>query len=217
MTTVPESVRRRRVIVVLTLIVGTTLLGLSLATTPGDGAFYPLTLAVAVVWVIGGVLSGPLHLGHERAGAGRDGLKRPLLVPLLIGVICAGVFVVGSLVVREIGPLHDVVAHVLRHATRGDWALVYALALVNGLAEEVFFRGAVYAGAPSRHAALITTIVYVLVTVATWNPMLVFAAVLMGTVFVLQRRATGGILASMITHLVWSAILLAALPPLFGV
>ena len=36
---------------------------LSLATKPGDSAFYPLTFSVAVVWIVGGLLSGPLHLG----------------------------------------------------------------------------------------------------------------------------------------------------------
>ncbi len=46
--------------------------------------------------------------------------------------------------------------------------------------------------------------------------MLVFAAVLMGTLFGLQRRASGGILAPMITHLVWSTVLIFVLPPLLA-
>jgi uncharacterized protein len=54
------------------------------------------------------------------------------------------------------------------------------------------------------------------VTVATGNAMLVFAGVLMGTLFGLQRRASGGILASMITHLVWSTVMILALPPLLA-
>ncbi len=59
--------------------------------------------------------------------------------------------------------------------------------------------------------------IYALVTIATGNSMLVFAAVLMGTLFGLQRRASGGIMAPMITHLIWSAIMLLALPPIIGV
>jgi hypothetical protein len=39
------AVRRRRVVVAVTLVVGATLLGLSFATAPGDSAFYPLTLS----------------------------------------------------------------------------------------------------------------------------------------------------------------------------
>jgi uncharacterized protein len=40
----------------------------------------------------------------------------------------------------------------------------------------------------------------------------VVAAVALGLVFGLQRRASGGILAPLLTHLTWSAALLAALP-----
>ncbi len=63
---------------------------------------------------------------------------------------------------------------------------------------------------------LISTIIYAIVTVATGNPMLVFAAVVMGFLFGLQRRASGGILASMLTHVTWSTVMLLALPPIIG-
>jgi hypothetical protein len=45
--------------------------------------------------------------------------------------------------------------------------------------------------------------------------MLVAASGVMGALFALQRRASGGIQAPMITHLVWSALMLRFLPPLF--
>jgi membrane protease YdiL (CAAX protease family) len=38
----------------------------------------------------------------------------------------------------------------------------------------------------------------------------------MGFLFGLQRRASGGILASMVTHLTWSTVMLLALPPIIG-
>ena len=63
---------------------------------------------------------------------------------------------------------------------------------------------------------LISTAVYALATVATRNPALVFAAVVMGALFGLQRRASGGIQAPMLTHLTWSALMLRFLPPLFA-
>ena len=50
---------------------------------------------------------------------------------------------------------------------------------------------------------------------ATRNPALVLASLAMGTLFGLQRRATGGIQAPMLTHLTWSALMLRYLPPLF--
>jgi CAAX protease family protein len=210
----PDSAfRRRRVVAAVTLVVGAVLLGFSLATEPGDGAFYPLTLAVAVVWLLGGFLSGPLHLGAIEF---RGSLRRPVVTPLVVGVVAAAVFVLGGLVVRAIGPLRDVVNDVLQHAQQGNLALVAVLTLVNGAAEEVFFRGALYAAIGRHRPVLVSTVIYVLVTVATGNPMLVFAAVLMGTLFGFQRRASGGILAPMITHLVWSTVLIFVLPPLLA-
>jgi hypothetical protein len=38
----------------------------------------------------------------------------------------------------------------------------------------------------------------------------------MGTLFALQRRATGGVQAPILTHLTWSALMVRFLPPLFG-
>ena len=51
---------------------------------------------------------------------------------------------------------------------------------------------------------------------ATGNVMLTFAAVLLGAVTGLQRRASGGILAPILTHCTWSLAMLFALPVLFG-
>jgi hypothetical protein len=43
----------------------------------------------------------------------------------------------------------------------------------------------------------------------------VLAATVMGTLFAAQRRASGGIQASTLTHLTWSTLMLRYLPPLF--
>jgi uncharacterized protein len=208
-----RAVRRRRIVVAGALVAGSALLGLSLATRPGDAHFYPLLLGVAAVWVVGGVLSGPLHLGYLPF---RGELRRPLLTPVAIGVAAGAVFLAGGSVVRLISPLRTYVAHVLDHAQQGNLALVALLALANGIGEEIFFRGALFAAVGRRFPVRASTAVYVLVTVATRNPMLVFAAAVMGALFGLQRRASGGILAPMLTHLTWSMIMLFALPPVIG-
>lgn len=210
----PDSAfRRRRIVAAITLAIGMTLLGFSLATEPGSPWFYPLTLAVALTWVVGGVLSGPLHLGYIPF---RGALRRPIITPIVFGLVAAAVFVLGALVVRQIDPLRDFVRHVLAHAQQGNLALVAVVTLLNGIAEEVFFRGALFAAIGRRYPVLISTIIYAIVTVATGNPMLIFAAVVMGFLFGLQRRASGGILASMLTHVTWSTVMLLALPPIFG-
>ena len=61
----------------------------------------------------------------------------------------------------------------------------------------------------------VTSIAYTVATLATGNVMLSFAAVLLGVVVGLQRRASGGILAPILTHLVWSLSMLFLLPLVF--
>ena len=204
---------RRRVVVAVALLAGAVLLGFSLSIRPGDSTFYALTGAVAVVWIVGGVASGPLHLGYVSF---RGGLRRPVLSPLVIGLVAASVFVAGALAVREIRPLRHYVENVLAHAQQGSTALIVIVTLANAIGEEVFFRGALFAAIGRRYPVVISTIVYAISTLATANPMLVFAALTLGLVFGLQRRASGGILAPMITHVTWSMIMLFALPPLFS-
>ena len=208
-----EAFRRRRIVAAVTLVVGAALLGVSLSIRPGDALFYPMTLAVAATWVTGALLSGPLHLGHILF---RDTLRRPVATPILTGLLAGAVFVAGALVVREIPPLRAYTDDVLDHARYGSIALITVVTLANGAAEELFFRGALFAAVGRTLPVAISTAVYAIVTVATGNPMLVFAAVLLGTVLGLQRRASGGVLAPILTHVTWSTVMLFALPPLIS-
>jgi membrane protease YdiL (CAAX protease family) len=91
-------------------------------------------------------------------------------------------------------------------------ALTIAVVAVNGIGEEMFFRGAVYVAAGRTQPVISTTVVYVAVTVATLNVALVIAALVMGTVFALQRRATNGVAVPIVTHVSWSLLMLCALP-----
>lgn len=210
----PDSeFKRRRIVSAITLVLGATLLGVSLAVRPGDPAFYWLTFALAAVWVIGGLSSGQLHLGYIPF---RGSLRRPIITPIALGLAAAAVFVIGALVVREIPPLRDFTQTVLDHARYGSLALVAVITLVNGIAEEFFFRGGLYAAIGVRYPVVISTVIYTVVTFASGNPMLVFAAFTLGAVLGLQRRASGGILAPILTHVTWSTVMLFALPPIFG-
>ncbi len=203
---------RRRVVVAVVLVIGAILLGISLSIEPGDDAFYLLTGVVAVTWVVGGFLSGPLHLGYIPF---RGSLRRPILTPIATGLVAAAIFIVGALIVREIPPLRDYVENVLAHARRGSAPLIAIVTVANGIAEEVFFRGGLFAAIGRKYPVVISTVIYALATLATGNPMLVFAAVTLGFVLALQRRASGGILAPILTHVTWSVLMLYVLPPLF--
>lgn len=194
------------------VVLGAVVLGLSLRIEPGSAWFYPATLLLAVVWTVGAFVSGPLHLGRI---ARRDRLVRPWATPIAVGLALAGLFVVGALVVREIPFLGDQVSSVLDYADQGSLPLLVAITLVNGIAEELFFRGAAYAAIP-RRPVLWTSVAYPIATLATGNLMLSFAAVLLGVVVGLERRASGGILAPILTHVTWSLAMLLVLPQVIG-
>lgn len=199
--------------VAVTIVIGATLLGLSLNLTPGDNRFYLATIALAGVWVIGAFGSGPLHLGRASTRSGRH-LVRPVLQPLVLGGAAVGIFVIGALIVARIPPLRDSVNAVLDHARFASLPVVVIITLINGVAEELFFRGALFAAIGARFPVLISTAIYGLTTVTTGNVMLVFAAVVLGLLVGLQRRVTGGVLAPMIIHCTWSMSMLLVLPPL---
>src|SRR3954447_16519116 len=207
------ALRRRQRVTVAFVVVGAVLLGLSLRIEPGNVWFYAATLGLAVVWTVGAFASGPLHLG--RTLYGEQPGPRPVLVPAAYALVLVLVFALGALVVRQVPWLNDQVQHVLDHADQGSVPLLAVITAINGVAEELFFRGALYAATP-RYPVVVTTLAYTATTVATGNPMLVVAALLLGALVGLERRATGGIQAPIITHVVWSVTMLVVLPALFG-
>lgn len=211
----PSVIRRRRIVVAVVLVIGAALLGYSLTRPPGDSSFYWLTLALAGVWALGAFASGPLHMGCIRF-RGRN--QRPVITGTAVGLALGGVFIVGGLIAREIPGVREYITRVLEYADYGPLVLVAFITVINGLAEEMFFRGALYTALGTFRPVLISTIFYVIATAATTgNPMLGFAAIILGTICAFERRATGGILAPMLTHFFWGLVMVLALPPIFGV
>ena len=207
-----EQFRRRRVVAAVTLLVGAAVLAWALRIEPGDPTFYVATFTLAAVWAVGALASGPLHLGraHTRAGTGSS---RAVVQSLALGALLLGLFMAGAVLVAQLPVLREPVQELLDHARFGSLALVTVITVVNGVAEELYFRGALYAGVGRRHAVAVTTVVYALVTATSGIPLLVFAAALVGLVLAFQRRVTGGILGPTVTHLTWSLGMLFLLPP----
>jgi len=209
----PSVVRRRRIIVAIVLVLGASALSFALRSHPGQPSFYWWSLTLAGVWGLGAFLSGPLHLGGAR-WRGRN--QRPVISGTVIGLLLGGVFVLGGLIAREIPVVADLITRILHYTDQGSWRLTMAVALVGAVAEETFYRGSLYTALGRHHPLLISTVIYVIATLASGNVMLGFAAIFLGTVCALERRATGGVLASILTHFVWTLVVLLALPPLFG-
>ena len=208
-----HAFRRRRVVAVVTLLVGAGVLGYALRIEPGDPTFYVATLGLAAVWTVGAFVSGPLHLGRANTRTG-DGQSRAVVQSLALGALLLALFSAGAVGVAQVPFLRDPVLQLLDHAEFGSVGVVAAITAVNGVAEELYFRGALYAGVGRRHAVAATTVVYSLVTATSGIPLLVLAAALVGLVVGLQRRVTGGILGPTVTHLTWSLGMLFLLPPL---
>ncbi len=208
-----EAFARRRRVTAGVALAGSGLLGVALSSRPNSPRFYAATLGVAGTWVVGGFLSGPLHRGWMIAPDSQ--LRRPVVTPIATGVAAFGVFYGCALVVRQIPFLDRALRDVLQFADQGFNPYVLFVTLANGAGEEIFFRGAMYAAIGAKHPVPISTVVYTLTTVATRNPALVLAAGVMGTLFGLQRRASGGIQAPLLTHVTWSTLMLRYLPPLF--
>ena len=197
--------RRRGAVVTTTTVLGAVLTAFALNEHGTGPRFFLLTSALAATWLLGALLSGPVPLGRLRG-------PRDLATPAALAVLIFGVFVIGDLIVRTNPYLSHQVDRIIGHAS-GRVALLAALvAVVNGIGEELFFRGAAWAAIERRRPEVASTVLYVAVIACSGIAILVVAGVIMGAVFALQRRATAGVLASCVTHVVWTLLMIVLLP-----
>ncbi len=196
---------RRRVVVAVALVVGTVSGALTLRLEPGDDRFLAGASWMALVWLLGALLAGPLPTGDRRRPAAAAGLG------VLLGSVAIAVCVLGGLVVARVPVLRDPAQELLAHAGP-DTVLVVAVALVNGVVEELFFRGALYDAVPARWAVPATTVVYAVTTLGSGVALLAVAALVLGVLTAVLRRRTGGVIAPIAAHVTWSVAMLLVLP-----
>lgn len=195
--------------VAVTLVAGAGMLWATLAMIPGSAPFFGLGLASAATWAGGAILAGPISWwGHES----RFPQPVQVVVGVGTGVILFGAFVAVKAASDQTPLLADSVARVLVRADAGPGAMRLAVALMNAIGEEMFFRGALQSAIGRRRAVLWTTGVYTIVTMVTLEPALVAAALVMGFVFSAEKHVTGGLWAPVLTHLTWSTLVLFFLP-----
>jgi len=199
--------RRRATITLGTFVAGSVLLSFTLHVRQGSTAFVVLGVTTAAAWIVGALAAAPVPLLPDRTRIG------PTLAQAVgIGVVSFAAFAAAYQAAKHLPVLSGALHSVLGKADAAPRPVVLVITLLNGLAEEVFFRGALPAGLAVRRPAVMAGLLYVAATAATGNLALVIAAVVMGTVFGRERLASGGVLAPIVTHLTWSTLMLLALP-----
>ena len=205
------TVHRRAIIA--TGIGGAGLLGASLSSPPGSRRFYLLTAALAGTWTAGAVGSGALPFGRPEGQ--RQERCHGLAVSVLTGGGAFGLCYGAARIARHVPALDRAIRGALRYEHHGSTPLVALIASANAVAEELFFRGALWGLVADSHPLVTTTLAYAAATATTGNPALMLAGTVISVLFGLQRRTSGSALAPALSHLTWSLLMLRYLPPVF--
>ena len=189
------------------------LLRASFGARAGSTRFYLLTTGLAGTWTGGALGTGPIPWRGDRWRSRRSGQARALIiVPIATGTATFAGFYAAAWLVRRHPAWRRAIGSVLRYADAGSTPLVVLIASGSAVAEELFFRGALWSGPQPLRT---TTLAYTASTAATGNPMLTLAGAITSVIFGWQRAATGGVLAPAVSHITWSILMLRYLPPLF--
>lgn len=196
--------RRNLPVLVLTLVAVAWLTRETFDAVPGSSRQSTLTYVLAAVLLAGAYVSGGTWPVAHRRG------KHPVVGPALTAVLLFVAFVVMGWLSSWIGPVDRGVAAVVRHARAGSAWEVALGAVAAGVAEEVFYRGALFERV--RLPVLTVTLAHMATTLPAGNVALTLAAGVLGIVLGLSRRASGGWWAPAVTHSVWGLLVAAWLP-----
>src|SRR4029450_12615817 len=133
---------------------GAGALAVTLAVPRGSLTFGLLGFLLAAIWVAGSAAAGPLHLGRS---ADWTESRRSSLAAIVLGGLAFVAFLGASLVAHHVPGLDGAVDSVLATADAGPAVLVLAVAVVNAVAEERFFRGALPVALAREHRAGVAT------------------------------------------------------------
>lgn len=193
--------RKRSALVLLLTLVGAAIV--TGRVYEGDDPLL-LSWALAGVLLVGSVLSGGMPAAHQKKG------RRPVVGPVLTGLLLFLWFLVLGSVVRLIPAFDRGAGEVLAMADRASAVGVALAVAVAGVAEEVYYRGAVFERAPLPVVS--ATLAHVIATLPAGNVALTGAAVVLGAACGLSRRASGGWWTPAVVHVTWSLLVIAWLP-----
>jgi membrane protease YdiL (CAAX protease family) len=178
----------------------------TLRAQPGSLGFNLLGLLVAGIWC-----TGALAVGPPRLWTSPPSIVRTVVVALVIGGATFLFFLAADLIGRHLPLVAPALHSLLAKADAENKGFTLAVALLNAVGEELFFRGVLYDTLPRSRVGW-SVAIYVTVTAATGNAALVVAALVMGIILGVERRSSRGVLAPMLTHLSWSTLVLLYLP-----
>jgi uncharacterized protein len=189
------------------------LLRSSFAAKAGSRRFYLLTTGLAGAWAAGAAAAAPVQWRAESLRDNPAATARALVVvPVATGAVTFAAFYAVARAARRNRVLCRAITSVLSYADAGSTPLVVLIASGSGVAEELYFRGALWSGPrPLRD----TTLAYAASTAVTGNAALVLAGLVTSVIFGWQRAVSGGVIAPAVTHVTWSVLMLRYLPPLF--
>jgi uncharacterized protein YbjT (DUF2867 family)/membrane protease YdiL (CAAX protease family) len=209
---VVTSDRGRRRVLAAAGLGGAALLRLSLSAETDSRRFYALTTALATTWTASAILTTAVPIRPRR--------RPPVLSvaePVLTGTATFAFFYAAARLARRNPFLRRAIGSVLRYADEGTTPAVLLTAGVNAVAEELFFRGALWdaARAAGTDPLAGTTAACTALTATTGNPALVIGGAITGAIFGRERARSGSVGAPALAHLTWSVLMLTCLPPLF--
>jgi uncharacterized protein len=148
--------------------------------------------------------------------------RRLVAMGLTSGVGLYLLFCAGAALVRQT-PLWPGVEDVVDLARTTAPGAVAALVIVFGTSpsEEVLWRGAVFARLTRRYGPgwrplVAATVAYALFVGLSGSLILALAALVCGAVWTRQRQVTGSIVPSLVSHALWSLLMLLYIPGLNG-
>ncbi|GED00067.1 hypothetical protein KVA01_22210 [Kocuria varians] len=200
--------RRTAWAVAATGVVAAMCLAWSLRIPAGDPWFYPATFMLAGVYIAGSSVA--VRMTGERLPwrVTPRGVRDAVLGGLALAVL----FVAGGFMVRFVPALAGPVHELLDHARVGGLGMVALTTAVNGVAEETYYRGALWRVLPRGRRILVTTVAYTLVTSLAGIPLLALAAAALGALVGWLRERTRSLLPCVVAHLIWSLTMLFVLP-----
>lgn len=165
---------------------------------------------MAAIWTAGAVGGG----GLRYAMPSRRAVESGVALGAIAGALLVAVFVLGAWGASAVPVLRTTIVEVLRSADGQSLVVVTLVTFLNGVAEELYFRGSLMTALDRWRPMWTTSLVYAAVTLASGNVLLALAALVLGLVTASLRRLTDGLVGPMLAHVTWSLSMLHILPPL---